>query len=55
MGEFGFQQERVETLRTIYEQLRATPMATFDMKMWFREFQRVLLELCAFTIYHRVV
>ncbi|KAH9950848.1 hypothetical protein B0H21DRAFT_819001 [Amylocystis lapponica] len=55
MGEFAFQGERVETLRTIYEQLRATPMSTFDIKMWFREFQRVLLELRAFVIYHRVV
>ncbi|KAH9916550.1 hypothetical protein B0H21DRAFT_827959 [Amylocystis lapponica] len=55
MGEFAFQGERVKMLRTIYEQLCATPMSTFDIKMWFREFQRVLLELRAFVIYYHVV
>ena len=54
-AEFAFQRERVGALRVVLDQLRSCPMLTFDILMWFREYQRILLELRALTNNNRTV
>lgn len=53
--EFAYQAERVRTLRSAYDHMRECPMSTFDMVMWYREYQRVLLELRAFINWKDVI
>ncbi|OBZ76261.1 hypothetical protein A0H81_03029 [Grifola frondosa] len=54
-GMFRFQKQRCDDLKMVFDHLKEVPMSSFDTLLWFREFQRVLLDLRAFIIYREVI
>ncbi|OBZ70778.1 hypothetical protein A0H81_09007 [Grifola frondosa] len=46
---------RTQCLHRVYDRLKNIPMSSFDTAMWFREFQRILLDLRGMVIYRKVV
>ena len=50
-----YHKQRLDCLYRVYFNLTQVPMSTFDTVLWFREFQRILLDLRAWTIYTLIV
>ncbi|ETW83432.1 hypothetical protein HETIRDRAFT_109123 [Heterobasidion irregulare TC 32-1] len=53
--DYKYQRGRADCLFVAYQRLPSVPMTSFDALLWFREFQRVLLDMRAWVIYKQEI
>ena len=53
--DYKYQRGRADCLFVAYQRLSSVPMTSFDALLWFREFQRVLLDMRAWVIYKQEI